>query len=643
MSDDKPKVPDENELLQRGKLSANPADGTTRVAPLRAIEPTRKIGEPCDVAAENALLAALLWAASNAPDVLRASAVVDLLPDGEPFYVSSNRDIYDAMLACLAKDETTGHTPVEHDPVAVAAHAAKLGKGRDATGIDALLKLQAAASTVSEVQARAYADSIRSSWAKRCAIRDLRLIATDALSPKVSDVEIFERSQKASLEIMERSATRATTVSIKQSAEQVFKAMLTPGGAAVSTGLPDVDAVLNGGLRAPETSIVAARTSVGKSTISIGIAEYMCASDPLAGVLYVSMEMPHTSFTTKILASRTPGLTVGAMRRKVFNGNQLKDLKNTVDAIKDLELHFTVSMTQTLASVFAAANERQRVLKKAGKRLVLVIIDHIGLVKASNELLKKATRQQQVAETSRGMRWIASELGCHVMALAQIHRDAERQKTAESIPKLHHLREAGDIEQDADQIFILHRPRDPNTGLFIVGKPAALVLAKSRMDEETLGMLVDFQKGRYVHWVDKAKTFQSEYGEKAEAPGGAGSSYGARPSSKTSTKTPQRTPSHLNLVPPPGFYDDEQGSSQTSLPGTSESVSGAEVLEQRIVQHVVDAVVDEVTILDLRYTLGSTKRMSVPTIDKGVAAAVDQGLLEVVGEGDARVIRRPQR
>jgi replicative DNA helicase len=633
VSDDKPKVADENELLQQGKLGANPAEGAARVAPLREIAPPRKIGEPSDVAAEAALLAALLWAASNQPETLRASAVMDLLPNGEPFYERKYGDIYEAMLACLAKNEETGHTPVEHDPVAVAAHAARAGKGRDATGVDALLKLQAAASTVSDVQARAYADSIRSSWAKRCAIRDLRNVATDALSPKVTDVEIFERAQKASLEIMERAATRATTVSIKQSAEQVFKDMLTPGGAAVSTGLKDLDAVLNGGLRAPETSIVAARTSVGKSTLSIGIAEHMCMSDPLAGVLYVSMEMPHKSFTTKLLVSRTPGVTMAAMRRKVLNANQWRDLEASVKSVKDLELHFTVSMTQTLASVFAAASERQRILKKLGKRLVLVIIDHIGLVKASNELLKRATRQQQVAETSRGLRWIASEIGCHVMALAQIHRDAERQKATEGIPKLHHLREAGDIEQDADQIMILHRPRDPGTGLFVSGRPTALVLAKSRMDEETLGMLVDFQKGRYVDWTDTRKTFASEYESKDES---KSDSYGSRPS-----KGAAKSAAPPVSTPPPGFYDDEPSvPTQTTLPSLDDGASGAEVLEQRIVQYVVDAVTLETSLVDLRRSLGNSKRMAVKTVDRGVAIGIEQGLLEVTGSGDDRMVRR---
>src|ERR1017187_8621263 len=164
---DMPKVPDENDLLRQGKLSSNPAEGTRPVVPagLQVVDSKmRKIGEPSDVAAETALLGALLWAASYSPESLRASQVIDILPDGRPFYVRSNGHIYDAMIACLAKNEETGHTPVEHDPVAVAQHAALMGHGSDKTGIELLLKLQAAASTVSEVQARAYAESIKSMW-----------------------------------------------------------------------------------------------------------------------------------------------------------------------------------------------------------------------------------------------------------------------------------------------------------------------------------------------------------------------------------------------------------------------------------------------------------------------------------------------
>ena len=104
MSNDKPKVPDENDRLRAGKLSPDAFEGTAPPAPLRALEPPKKIGEPSDVHAEGALLGALLWAASNQPDVLRASAVQDILPSGEAFYDRAHGDIFDGVLA-LPMDE----------------------------------------------------------------------------------------------------------------------------------------------------------------------------------------------------------------------------------------------------------------------------------------------------------------------------------------------------------------------------------------------------------------------------------------------------------------------------------------------------------------------------------------------------------
>jgi replicative DNA helicase len=509
---DKPKVPDENDRLQQGKLSADAFEGTKRVAPgLRALAPPRQIGEPCDEAAEAALAAGLLWSASFAPDVLRATAVRDILPNGEPFHNRAYGDIYDGCLDCLNTED--GRKAVEHDPVAVASRVSAAGKGRDATSIEALVKLQAAASTVSEVQARAYAESIRKTWAKRCAIRDLRLIASDALSPKISDVEIYERAQKAALAMMERQNSTTPVISLKDSIKQVFIDLSAPGVSTVSTGLYDVDNLLNGGIRAPETSLVAARTGVGKSTFAVGVAEFICDKDPTAAALHVTLEMSHKLFSMKLLASRSPSVTVASLRRKVLNADQWRSVTAAVSdvATKDPQLYFTVSLSQTLASVFAAARGMQQQLIRVGKRLVLVIIDHVGLVKSSVELLKRANRVQQVAETSRGLRFIANEVGCHVMGLVQIHRDAERQKSESSIPKLHHLRESGDLEQDADQIFILHRPRDPKTTLWIRDKPTAIVLAKGRMDE-TGANLLDFQNGRYANWTDPDRTFESEYG-----------------------------------------------------------------------------------------------------------------------------------
>jgi replicative DNA helicase len=99
-----------------------------------------------------------------------------------------------------------------------------------------------------------------------------------------------------------------------------------------------------------------------------------------------------------------------------------------------------------------------------------------------------------VAETSRGQRLIASELGVHVLGIAQIGREAER-GDAKAMPKLSHLRESGSLEQDADVVMLLHRARDSKTGLFDRNKPPALSLAKGRMDETAI-MLLGYEPAR---------------------------------------------------------------------------------------------------------------------------------------------------
>jgi replicative DNA helicase len=96
------------------------------------------------------------------------------------------------------------------------------------------------------------------------------------------------------------------------------------------------------------------------------------------------------------------------------------------------------------------------------------------------------------------------------MALVQIGRDAEKQKSTEAIPKLHHLRESDAIAQDADVVFILHRERD-KAGLFNESKPPALVVAKARNDEPT-AMLLGFET-KFVRFSNNysGETFAGVY------------------------------------------------------------------------------------------------------------------------------------
>lgn len=500
---------DENDKLRDGDLPKDPfADGKrVKYSGPRLVGPNDKgLAQPADVPAEQALLGALLWSAANAPGTLTVTCVNDILIDGQTFFDRKHGDVYDAMLACTEQKQ-------EHDPVAVMAKLVAAQADRRVGGLDGLRELMDNASTISEKQARVYAANIRLAWAKRSAIVDLRNLIEDARSPKVSAEEVYERAQQAAQLMSQRTVVSATTVSIGQSAMQLFTLLQTGTNTAISTGFRDIDEALNGGLRPAETSIIAARTSVGKSTLAANIGENMVTRDPTLIVLYVTLEMRHILFTARLLAARA-GVTLSAIRRVSLNPNQWSAITQAVMDLKDKGLFFQDDPTQTLATILAMSRDVARRAKLVGKRLAMVVIDHVGLVKPSQKLLEKGTREQQVAETSRGMRLIGTELNCHVMGLAQIHRDAERQKGVEKMPKLHHLRESGALEQDADAIGILHRQRDESTGMLDKFKPAAFSVAKARMDETAI-MLLDFDSKHvtFSDMNDPNKTFASEYGD----------------------------------------------------------------------------------------------------------------------------------
>jgi replicative DNA helicase len=486
-------TPDDNDKAQAGTLPADPFADTKRTQ-LRAVKPgeARTPPEPCDVPAERALLGAMLWAAQNAPERLRVRAVTDILDTGTPFYIKAHGDIYDAMRACLEEK-------AEHDTVAVHAALVRAGTDRSVGGMSTLQALQDQASTVSENQARVYAEKIRDAWARRMVIAEARALAEDAKAGKLPTETLIAQAQALTKAAAERSAQRASFVWLKDSVESLASRVLAgEKNPAISTGLSTIDDMLNGGLRPREVSVLAARLNVGKSLLAAQIAEHMVTDNEKYGVLYVTLEMPHEMFTARLLAAKS-GVALGNVRRMVFNQTQMQDFMLAAQKAIPKRLAFADSPTQTLAAVYATASAVSRSLAREGRMLAMVVIDHIGLVKPSAEALKKANREQQVAETSRGQRLIANELGCHVMGIAQIGREAEKQSPG-AMPRVHQLRESDGIGQDADTVLILHRERDKTTGIFC-DKPPALALAKGRMDETGIILLELDRRGRFSNYT----------------------------------------------------------------------------------------------------------------------------------------------
>ena len=488
-------VKDQNDRLREGTLPEDPAEGAEPVEPStetrRAVSRQVPGQEPNDAQAEASLLATFLGCGANAPETVKVTSVIDLVPDPDVLFVPAHAQIYRTMQSLAAEGK-----PV--DVVTVHSDLARDRRARMVGGIEYLEQLEMLAESCSVAKARAYAQAIRDTWLRRRgvaaaerAIETLRAGAVPAAEAIFTAIDLLRP-------IGEAVSSDAGTVSLKQSVKEVFEALRSDEPVEYfATGVRDLDELLSGGLFPRETTVLAARTSVGKSALATQIAINIAERYERVAALYVTLEMPAKSFTRRLVASRA-GVDGRKIRRKTLNEFEMAALTRAAMEIANRCVFFAQSQSQTILSVHAMATTKARALAIEGKRLGLIVIDHIGLLKPSDPGARRGKRNEEVGENSRGLRFLAEQHGCHVIALAQVNREFEKRKGA--MPLLSEIKDSGAIEEDADNVCILHRKKD-DKGMFIQGEPAWLAVAKSRNDETGIFELgFDRAHTRFTDW-----------------------------------------------------------------------------------------------------------------------------------------------
>ncbi|ADD45885.1 replicative DNA helicase [Stackebrandtia nassauensis] len=224
------------------------------------------------------------------------------------------------------------------------------------------------------------------------------------------------------------------------------------------TGLPDMDKII-GGLKSGQLIVIAARPSMGKSVLATDIARHVSLKQRL-GVLFVSLEMSKDEVTNRILAAEG-GIDLG-----VFNGTKKPTDDDFAKAsmaaarLAEADLCIDASADATVLEVRAKA----RRLAASNHRLGLVIVDYLQLMPSPR---RADTREREVAEISRGLKLLAKDISCPVIAVAQLNRNVEAR--TDKRPMMSDLRESGALEADADIILLLHRddyydPESPRSG-----------------------------------------------------------------------------------------------------------------------------------------------------------------------------------
>jgi len=239
----------------------------------------------------------------------------------------------------------------------------------------------------------------------------------------------------------------------------------------VTSGFKDLDQ-LTFGFQKQEMIVLAARPSIGKTSLALNIAE--AAALPKKGtptrVLIFSLEMSAAQLALRMLCSRAR-VNMKLLREGFVkqNGEEMRALLAAADEFSKAPISIDDSSALSIMQLRAKARREH-----AKHKLGFIVVDYLQLLSPTDGQMP---REQQVAEASRGLKSLAKELDVPVLVLSQLNRSSEKENR---IPKLADLRESGSIEQDADVVLMLARPRDADEKFQVAADSAELIVAKQR-------------------------------------------------------------------------------------------------------------------------------------------------------------------
>lgn len=415
--------------------------------------PAEGRGVPRNVEAERSVLGALLLHTDAIGDVNQV-----LKP--EDFYLPNHQIIYRAILDTYDQRAST-------DAIVVEEWLSHKGQLEEAGGRDVLLDL--AGSVVSAAAVAYHAEIVREKAVLRNLLETCLEVCRRAYENSSRVDDLLDETEQRIFEIA-RLKLASDTTSIADVLQATFeridnlrerKGRLT----GLATGYYDLDD-LTAGLQPGELIIIAARPSMGKTSLALNLLERI-ARDGHAVAMF-SLEVSSQQIIQNLLCNRAQidGL---AMRRGNVTDAQYRRLQDEA-----AQLYETAIYIDDSAGLSAPALRAKCRRLKQKHDIKLVVVDYLQLMTAGGRI---ESRQQEIAAISRTLKAVAREIDVPVIALSQLNRDVENRD--DHRPRMSDLRESGAIEQDADVIVLLHREEyykrtEENAGL------AQLIIAKQR-------------------------------------------------------------------------------------------------------------------------------------------------------------------
>ncbi|CAB5656128.1 Replicative DNA helicase [Delftia tsuruhatensis] len=431
-------------------------------APLPSGEHDQQVAQlrvpPHSMESESSVLGGLLLD-NNAWD-----RVGDILVDGD-FYRHEHKLIYEAIGKLINASKPA-------DVITVYEHLQGMGKAEEIGGL--LYLNQLAQYVPSATNIRRYAEIVRERSILRKLVTASDEIATNAFNPQGKTVErILDEAEQKILAIGEEGARNkqgfqsldTLVVDLLDRVQEMADNPMDVTG--VPTGFVDLDRMTSG-LQAGDMVVLAARPSMGKTSFAVNIAEHVALNEGLPVAIF-SMEMGAAQLAVRIVGS-IGRVNQGNLRTGKLSDDEWPRLTEAIERLRTVSLH--IDETPGLSPTELRANAR-RLARTCGK-LGLIVVDYLQLMSGSGAG-SADNRATELGEISRGLKMLAKELQCPVIALSQLNRSVEQR--TDKRPMMSDLRESGAIEQDADIIMFIYRDdyynkdsKEPNIAEVIIGK-----------------------------------------------------------------------------------------------------------------------------------------------------------------------------
>ena len=413
---------------------------------------------PQDIEAEKSLLGSLML------DKEAITKVADIL-HSEDFYKKNHQYIYQVVEDLFARGE-----PV--DLISVSSKLKERNQLENVGGTAYLTELINTVPTASHVMT--YAKIVQ----KKRILRDLITAGTEislmGYEEENESDDLLDSAERRIFSITQKNLTQSF-LPIKPFLEEAFERIeriSKQKGAlrGISTGFNGLDSILSG-LQNSDLVILAARPSMGKSSLALDIAKNVALKEKKPVGIF-SLEMSKDQLIDRLISSES-NIDSWKLRQGMLSTegdqNDFVCIQHALGTLSEAPIYIDDASSCSVLQMRAMARRLQ-----ASHGLGLIVVDYLQLIEQSNKIINSV---QQITEISRQLKGLARELNIPVLALSQLSRAVE-QRTPK-VPRLSDLRDSGSIEQDADVVLFIYREdvyqeESPRKGI------ADIIIAKHR-------------------------------------------------------------------------------------------------------------------------------------------------------------------